>query len=81
MTDFTKYELENLLSWGNVYTDFGTSWTFLFHEPLLEKIQSMIDNYCEHECNHEWDGILISNTANMGKCKKCSTICYIAIPK
>jgi len=46
MNDFTKEELEDLVSWGNVYTEFGHSWTDRMHRPLIEKLQSLIDNYC-----------------------------------
>lgn len=49
MNDFTREELENFVSWGEVYTEFGNSWTDKIHRPLIDKIQSMIDNYCEHE--------------------------------
>ncbi len=47
MTDFTKDELESLLSTIKslrVYTEI-VNWD----EDLEIKIQSMIDNYCEHE--------------------------------
>lgn len=49
MTNFTKEELESLSSWGDVYTEFGMSWTYKMHKPLLDKLQFMIENYCEHE--------------------------------
>ncbi len=48
MNDFTKEELEDILSWGNVYCDFGASFVYEVHKPLIDKIQSMIDTYCEH---------------------------------
>jgi hypothetical protein len=47
MNDFTKEELESILNWGEVYTEFGHSWTYKIHKPLMEKIQSMINNYCD----------------------------------
>jgi len=47
MNDFTKEELKQLLAWGNVYTEFGCSWTAKLQATLLPKIQSMIDNYHE----------------------------------
>lgn len=34
MNDFTKKELEDMLKWANVYTEFGTSWTYKLHKPL-----------------------------------------------
>jgi hypothetical protein len=38
MNDFTKKEIEDLISWGDVYTEFGNSWTTKLHQPLLDKI-------------------------------------------
>lgn len=49
MNEFTKEELEELTTWGEVYTDFGRSWVEASSRPLIDKIQSMIDNYCEQE--------------------------------
>jgi hypothetical protein len=51
MNDFTKEELESMVSMvsrGEVYTEFGSSWTTKANKPIIEKLQSMIDNYCEH---------------------------------
>lgn len=48
MNDFTKEELESMLNWGDVYSEFGQSWTYKIMKPLMDKIQSKIDNYCEH---------------------------------
>lgn len=47
MNDFTKEELESILE--------GISWWLdgdnaLYSEKIINKIQSMIDNYCEHDC-------------------------------
>ena len=54
MNDFTKEELKALQSWGEVYTQFGACWTTMLHEPLLNKLQSLIANYDEPpECEHE----------------------------
>lgn len=51
MNDFTKEELEqfksNILN-IRIYTEIEN-----YDEDLLEKIQSMIDNYCKHE-NDVW---------------------------
>ncbi len=46
MNDFTKEELERILE--------GISWWLdgddaLYSEKLINKIQAMIDSYCEHE--------------------------------
>lgn len=48
MSDFTKEELQLLANelgpWGNDYEGMQEE-----REDLLNKIQSMIENYCEHE--------------------------------
>ena len=58
MNDFTKKELQDMINWGEVYTEFGNSRTNYAHRPLIDKIKSMIDNYCEDEkvvnCEHAW---------------------------
>ena len=65
MNDFAKEELEQLLSWADVYTELGRSWTTKLQMPLINKIQTMIDNYfeittptmasyCCNKCNEEW---------------------------
>ena len=44
MNDFTKDELSNLRSCLDVcISDDGED------KPLMDKLKSMIDNYCEHE--------------------------------
>ena len=50
MNDFTKEELKIMLSWRNdmVYTKKPTPQMIASNEKLGERIQSMIDNYCEH---------------------------------
>ena len=63
MNDLTKEEIESILDWGNVYVEFGHSFTYKLHKPLIDKISSMIENYCEHE----WEGYTIRNI----RCKKC----------
>lgn len=45
MNDFIKDELLQLLEWAEIYTEFGFSWTKELEMPLIEKIQSMIDDY------------------------------------
>lgn len=46
MNYFTKDELEDLIFCVKDHTGYqGDS----IHENLINKIQSMIDNYCEHE--------------------------------
>lgn len=76
MNDFTKEELLKLkLSIMILYDKDG----LLETKRIAYRIQSMLDNYCEHACHHEWDGILITTKPNTGKCKKCNEVCYIAI--
>jgi hypothetical protein len=48
MNDFTKEELKKILSWADMYTEFGTSWVTKAQMPLIDKIQSMIDNYSKN---------------------------------
>jgi len=67
MNDFTKEELQDL------YDDIWT-YDYKHRKPpdyilaIREKLQSMIENYCEHE-----EKILERPRMNihMGKCKKC----------
>lgn len=47
MNDFTKEELEQIIKWATTDIDFNPS---NLEVSLFEKIQSMIDNYCEHDC-------------------------------
>lgn len=67
MNDFTKEELEDILSWGDVYNEFGQSFAYELNKPLLDKIQSMIDNYCEHEWKHRYD------VSEYDECLKCGS--------
>jgi len=65
MNDFTKEELERILQ--------GVSWwldgdTAIYSESLINKIQSMIDNYCEHDtCAGEVE--IFADT-----CSKCNAL-------
>lgn len=63
MNDLTKEELESILDWADVYCEFGTSYVYGIHKPLIDKIQSMIDKYCDHE----W----IENQHYQSHCSKC----------
>jgi len=58
MNDFTKEELESIL-YCHAHSD------FLMSEELLNKIQSIIDNYCENE----WDDA--KNRRKYFRCSKC----------
>ncbi len=68
MNDFTKEELESIANWGNVYTEFGCSWSDKIERPLINKVQSMIDNYCKHEF------IVFNKEYNHVECIKCGVI-------
>jgi len=67
--NFTKEELESILNYCDVYSEFGASWTYKCIKPLMDKIQSMIDNYCEH---------LNTSTINPGDtvkiCHQCEAV-------
>lgn len=69
MNEFTKEDLKLILQWRKEvkYTKKPTAQMIASNERLGEKIQSMIDNYCEHEitcvngaklacecCGREW---------------------------
>lgn len=51
MNDFTKDELKQLLQWRSsiLYIAKPSDEIILSNIKLGDKIQSMIDNYCEHE--------------------------------
>jgi hypothetical protein len=67
MNDFTKEELKELLAslWDRIY---GIEF-MVEPNPLIHKIQSLIDNYCDHEwiC---WD-----DEYNTRDCLKCGEEC------
>lgn len=69
MNDFTKEELIKLLNWRNEvkYTKKPTSQMIASNERLGEKIQSMIDNYCEHET-------IIPKLETVCRCSKCNNV-------
>ena len=63
MNDFTKDELEEMLSCVNNYTsECPKGYADLIYPELYSKIQSMIDSYCDHE----WDEYFSS--IRCGKC-------------
>jgi hypothetical protein len=64
LNDFTKEELEDIANWGEVYTEFGHSSTDKIYRTLINKIQSMIDSYCEHE------GEMFDSESHCVKCGK-----------
>lgn len=68
--DFTKEELIEILE--------GIAWWLdgdfaLYSEKLIDKIQSMIDNYSEHECNHEFK----RQDLKIDLCEKCKNFKFV----
>ena len=61
MNDFTKEELEQI--------EYSLLYTGMDGETVLLKLQSMIDNYCEHEFKIIGSGKCLSQ-----KCDKCGKI-------
>lgn len=57
MSDFTKEELEEVLMWSNHLAGCSPS--------LVNKLRSMIENYCEHE----WQESIHDSDINI--CIKC----------
>lgn len=49
MNDFTKEELEKIFYYVDVTSHIQDDDEL----PLLDKVQSMINNYCDHECPGE----------------------------
>jgi len=71
MNEFTKEELE--LIGECVEADFyHSNWSKSMYEPLMNKIQSMIDDYC----HHEWITILQAQNGEniIDKCAKCTKL-------
>jgi len=77
MNDFTKEELEEIKGWADYCVGSGMSYTET--DPLYNKIQSMIDNYCEHKsepsiltticCNTEWH--YFKHNKGIAQCPNC----------
>ena len=67
MNDFTKEELEDIYNCIDVYC-WGSPVSKAVHELLMNKIQYMIDDYCDHE-PEEW-----SKQLTFQKCKKCKVV-------
>ncbi len=53
MNDFTKDDLEELYFFTSIHKN---KFQVKYPQELLDKLQSMIDNYCEHNesCDHDW---------------------------
>ncbi len=65
MNDFTKEELETIYASVDIISVELDE--FHENERLLNKIQSMIDNYCEHD----WENICCQCTLDNIYCYKC----------
>ena len=71
MNDFTREELESLESTiknMRIYTEIDN-----YDEDLMIKIQYLIDNYCEHECAHEFKRELMQ----IDLCDKCKNFKFV----
>jgi predicted RNA-binding protein with EMAP domain len=64
MNQFTKEELESIANCIWVYQDLSDTGTY---SDLLKKVQSIIDNYCEHD----WSVGFGSIYSPVIYCKKC----------
>lgn len=72
MNDFTKDELEELLQGYQMHShNTRHNWPSL---ELCKKLQSMIDNYCEHDdkCEHDWGVGFGSIYSPVIYCKTCN---------
>lgn len=68
MNDFTKKELQTILEWSQLSIEYGTAGS-TEEQQLDKKIQSLIDNYCEHEGYYKFNyGEHVINY-----CDKCKT--------
>lgn len=65
MNDFTREQLE-LIAECVEYDFYHSNWSKSMYDPLISKINAMIDNYCEHkELVMDCDGGISM------VCKKC----------
>lgn len=63
MNDFSKEELRDILKSLIEHDDASDN-----HDKLINKIQSMIDNYCDHP--QEERVVYIAHRENCGKCHR-----------
>ena len=71
VNDFTKEELEDLFTWGEVYCVDRSTITKMHQFDLLGKIQSMIERFCEHEY---YLLAIDSPSSHVKKCKNCGNV-------
>ena len=67
MNDFTKEELETLRDGLNYAVGNPCGFTADTVMPLYNKLQFLIDNYCEHEMGY-------GGSQEVYQCKKCGEI-------
>lgn len=72
MNDFTKEELINIEKALYKQLPCGEDASSLASKLIL-KLQSMIDNYCEHECIHEFK----RREMNIDLCEKCKSFKFV----
>lgn len=89
MIDFTKEELDFLKDavrehYKNLRPPKGSTWASP-HAYMIKKILSLIDNYCEHECEAQYklyrlitpiEELFDGNERKVFLCKKCKG-CYL----
>lgn len=73
MNDFTKEELQRIVVWGELHkSGEGIAWPVMgskkSNKELMKKLQSLIDNYCEHEWHNFCCGCDPENLV----CQKCN---------
>lgn len=77
MNEFTKEELEELMHCVYAYRDLCDEDV---EDNLCDKLKSMIDNYCEHECNGiRYAVIKLRSTDERDyeyKCSKCKKVLF-----
>ena len=66
MNGLTKEELEELYFFTCVHKN---RYKAKYPQELLDKLQSMIDNYCEHEEQYN------DHDDCVQRCKKCEVVC------
>jgi hypothetical protein len=69
MNDFTKEELKDILETFHSYFEATDNAPYDYEQELIDKIQDMIDNYCEHDFEYK----------DIGKAKLCIK-CFSLLP-
>lgn len=58
MTDFTKEELIDIFECVSHFKMASARGGFSYYDDLTDKVESLIDNYCEHQFTEEQNGFL-----------------------